>query len=645
MTPNNQVSPMIRISRGERDASARATHLEAAFEKYSKTTIERKQMSTTTNFKRIALVAVASLGLGVLSSVPSNAAINADTVTLSSATASQTTAETYTATSAVVTVSFFGAQNDSMSITAALTAAPDGNTALPLLQLVETSSAIVDTDSIAGAIADSTRKDDTVAANTAASVRAAAGTVTTTAKFAVYLQGASNAGPTKAGTYTVKITPLTIGNSGALQGSTAQTLTITVSTAAIASTTPSTATSKVYLQARSGNGTAYATPIADSVVSGTRTVATNPIGFVYYNSLNAAGGAVVESITAEISGPGILGSGAGGSPAAAGRSISIKNGDTVSVWADGTSGVGTISIKGSTSGVVLGTKTVTFYGAVATLAGTAETPILAVGANAEAVSVAAKDSASAKVGALAALENLYAFSSDTTIATVPATNLRATYAQDSALVTVTGVKAGTATITFGNASTLAASTITSAPVTVRVGSTAIASVTVAFDKATYVPGEKATITITLKDATGQLVVPDTYELWGSVSTAVTTGSGLTSAKTWSQGTGPAATETAVTTSALTGLKTYTVYMPVTAGEVSVTGTLAKALDTTYPAIGTLKTAAAIQGTVVTAKATVTDSGAAALAAVNALATTVASLRTLIVTLTNLVLKIQKKVKA
>jgi hypothetical protein len=596
-------------------------------------------MSTTTNFKRIALVAVAALGLGVLTSVPSSAAINADTVTLSSATASQTTAETYTATSAVATVTFFGAARDSMSVTAALTAAPAGNTSLPTLQLVETSSAFVDSTIT------NTRKivGDTISANTATSVMAVSSSVNTTAKFAVYLTGADGVtAPATAGTYTVKITPLTVGTSGALQGSTAQTLTITVSTAAIASTTPSTATSKVYLQAR---GTTYATPIADSVVSGTRTVASTPIGFVYYNSLNASGGAVVESITAEISGPGILGSGTGQSPAASGRSISIKNGDTVSVWADGTSGVGTISVKGSTSGVVLGTKTVTFYGAVATLAGTAETPILAVGANDEAVSVAAKDSSSAKVGALAALENLYAFSSDTTIATVPATNLRATYAQDSALVTVTGVKAGTATITFGNASTLAASTITSAPVTVRVGSTAVASVTVAFDKATYVPGEKATITVTLKDATGQLVVPDSYELWGSVSAAVTTGSGLTSAKTWSQGTGPAATETAVTTSALTGLKTYTVYMPVTAGEVSVTGTLAKALDTTYPPIGTLKTAAAIQGTVVTAKATVTDSGAAALAAVTALATTVASLRTLIVTLTNLVLKIQKKVKA
>jgi hypothetical protein len=76
-------------------------------------------------------------------------------------------------------------------------------------------------------------------------------------------------------------------------------------------------------------------------------------------------------------------------------------------------------------------------------------------------------------------------------------------------------------------------------------------------------------------------------------------------------------------------------MPVTPGVVTLTGTLAK----------TSPLAAAIQGKVITASATVTDSGSAALAAVTALATTVASLRTLIVTLTNLVLKIQKKVRA
>mgnify|MGYP007113549064 CR=1 FL=1 len=76
MTPKKQVSPAIRILRGERDASARATHLEAATRKFLVTTNERKQMSTKTNFKRIALVAVAALGLGVLSSVPAKAVGN-----------------------------------------------------------------------------------------------------------------------------------------------------------------------------------------------------------------------------------------------------------------------------------------------------------------------------------------------------------------------------------------------------------------------------------------------------------------------------------------------------------------------------------------------------------------------------------------
>jgi hypothetical protein len=72
--------------------------------------------------------------------------------------------------------------------------------------------------------------------------------------------------------------------------------------------------------------------------------------------------------------------------------------------------------------------------------------------------------------------------------------------------------------------------------------------------------------------------------------------------------------------------------PVAGGTIELTATGGAGL----PAAGQVE---------VKATATVTDSGAAALAAVQALATTVASLRTLITTLTNLVLKIQKKVKA
>jgi hypothetical protein len=53
----------------------------------------------------------------------------------------------------------------------------------------------------------------------------------------------------------------------------------------------------------------------------------------------------------------------------------------------------------------------------------------------------------------------------------------------------------------------------------------------------------------------------------------------------------------------------------------------------------------LTATVIKPEITITDSGAAALAAVTDLAAVVKGLRTLIVTLTNLVLKIQKKVKA
>ena len=71
-----EISQKVCMPKEKRDASARATHLEAATRKFLVTTIERKQMSTTTNFKRIALVAVAALGMGLLSSAPSQAAFS-----------------------------------------------------------------------------------------------------------------------------------------------------------------------------------------------------------------------------------------------------------------------------------------------------------------------------------------------------------------------------------------------------------------------------------------------------------------------------------------------------------------------------------------------------------------------------------------
>jgi hypothetical protein len=126
MTSNNQVSPVIRISQGDRDASARATHLEAANGKFPLTTNERKQMSTKTNFKRIALVAVAALGLGVLSSVPSQAVmIGTLSVTTSDANATTSLADSTTAGS--LTLRWLsGATADSVVVSTALNTQPTG---------------------------------------------------------------------------------------------------------------------------------------------------------------------------------------------------------------------------------------------------------------------------------------------------------------------------------------------------------------------------------------------------------------------------------------------------------------------------------------------------------------------------------------
>ncbi|CAB4577319.1 unannotated protein [freshwater metagenome] len=588
-------------------------------------------MSTTTNFKRIALVAVAALGLGLLNSAPSQAAINADTVTLSSATAAQSTAETYTATSAVVTVSFFGAQEDSMSITAALTAAPAGNTALPTLQLVETSSALIETNTALG------RRllvGETRTANAAVSVRALAGTVVTTAKFAVYLtEGNGVTAPSTAGSFGVRITPATIGASGALQGSAAVNLTITVTDAPALDKKVSAANSRVWLQGPAQSGNQTYVPFADSTVAISSAIPTavGATAHIYVLPANAANtNAARESLTVTTN-IGGLGTDSG---AILGRSLNVRGDGTqatrVYIFPDGNAGVASISVT-TASGVLLATKTVRFFGATTKLTGTAVTEIIGTSGT---VRVAARDAADVLMSSLRTGENVYAFSSDATIATVPTTAL--SYSVDSAVVTVTGVKAGTATITFGNATTLAASTIKSDPVSIRVGSTAIASVTVAFDKQSYAPGEKATVTLSTRDATNLLTVPGT-----AVPLFVSTGQGLVTDKAFLSSTIDTATTitTAAATSAtagtVAGTRTYTVFMPTTPGPVKLSATLSSD--------GALATA--IRGTEISATATVTDSGSAALAAVTALATTVASLRTLIVTLTNLVLKIQKKVRA
>jgi hypothetical protein len=249
-----------------------------------------------------------------------------------------------------------------------------------------------------------------------------------------------------------------------------------------------------------------------------------------------------------------------------------------------------------------------------------------VGTNSAALGVVAKDaSGNAYAGSLYVSSDALTVISDTaTACSYNATNARHE-------CSLTGVTAGTAKITVRDAAT--GPTVSSNVVSFTVTTASAATVKLAFDKATYAPGEKATLVIQVLDSAGKSLPAGTF------SNLFTTG-GITLSQAAGNGS-DTVTAVSATTVSLASLalgtttdpvKAYTIYMPATGGTFKATATG----GTSLPLTGQVA---------VSASATVTDNASAALAAVNALATTVASLRTLITTLTNLVLKIQKKVKA
>jgi hypothetical protein len=645
-------------------------------------------MSTKTTFKRIALVTVAALGFGVMSVVPSNAVINADSLTLSSATAAQTTAETYTATSAVATLNFLGASADSMTVVASLTSGPATSTALPYIRLVETASAIVDsTTGVIGGIAAGVA----IAPNVKSSVSASAAGVVT-AKYAVYLGTSATAAPAVAGTYVVKVTPaLTTGTTGG-GNATAQTLTITVTAAAALDTVITTATS-IITAGRVESGT------ADAIVTASKTLTANTNAVTAANikitPKNAAATTVGvtnasnagESMTAVITGPGSLGTGAWQTGASLGRAISVKAGDFVYVWSDGSSGVATITIS-SALGVVLATEKITFFGTATTITPKLETAVLnptavASGVNADAISVVVTDAAGVVVSNLDS--GLYVTSETTTIVSQSYAN-SCTFDTDDQVYycSLTGLVAGKTNITVGtksSATDVTVGRINAAKVAVRVGTQTAASVTVTADKASYAPGEKATLTVQLKDADGLDVADGIYTsifATGGITTDFVLGTG-------SDTTTATKVEAAATGNSIGGKRAYTLYMPQntgtitfswTTGGTAVTGTAPTAL------VGLLVANQAVKGTLAVsvsnpgteaataaaeeATAAANDATDAALSAAEAaeaatamaqeavdavaelssqVTALISALRAQITSLTNLVIKIQKKVKA
>ena len=166
-------------------------------------------MSTKTSFKRIALVAVAALGFGTLSVVPSSAAVpQADSVTLSTSATTGYVGGTYTTT---VNVAFGAlAAADSLTTTMSMSTNATGSTAFPVL-IVETPTVATTVNSLSAvsgtpATVMTTTETGTVAAGTM--VRAQAGYTVSFApdKLGTYLIQFKNSGGTNNATATWTVT-------------------------------------------------------------------------------------------------------------------------------------------------------------------------------------------------------------------------------------------------------------------------------------------------------------------------------------------------------------------------------------------------------------------------------------------------------
>jgi len=603
-------------------------------------------MSTTTNFKRIALVAVAALGMGVLSSVPSQAAtIGEAVVTVTNGTATLGNSDSVGAATIAVRA-FTESSSDTISINVTMGVKPSG--------------AVGGTDSIMVTAVDTATS---TAVTTLLGRGSAAGTwavpfgtdsasVGSSGTFGGSITGVSNgfaAGKfdyfldsglvRTAGTYTMNyIVKVYAGATVSTTKVYAGTFDIVVSNSAlgtVGSVTAAGTSTAVMTKQGTGEGT------DETDLSAVMTPTGAAIANIVVTQKTAAGLPSRESVTVTTSIGNLADAATLAGSTVSGKTLTLEsasNGvNTVYLFADGTSGRAAITIK--TTSVTFSAKSAVFYSTTVakidvtqlgtTLGGTAANVILAKAYDASGNQIIDNTS-------------VYAYSSNLDVINTGATTGTAcSYVATSAgqVCSLTGSTDGAATITLRNKSTAALSTVAGDKTAViNVNTKSPVAIKLAFDKATYAPGEAAYVRLWAVDSDGKPVAP------GVARTNLLAAGGISSTAAFGNGTVTDSltvntiSPTLATTTSSRGYASsdpiylVKVFMPASGGAVTISAKGGALLPT------------AGQVTV-TATATVTDSGAAALAAVNALATTVASLKTLITTLTNLVLKIQKKVKA
>ena len=643
-------------------------------------------MSTKTTFKRIALVAVAALGLGVLSVAPSQAVVS--TLAIGVTNGSTTTANSYsdTSTAAVVDVAFLALTvADTVTVTAILKSAPATavTTRLAKLTYMDTRTAI-GTTGASSTVGVGVQGGTSVTrwttfvhpeTSTGFTVIPSGAGAYAGGKFALSLDtrtATTSAGPAVlvAGTYTYTIvaTPYTTNTSTGVHGAGTPIIadvSIVVAATADASTTPS-AIKSFSTMATDAFPTAA---VSDSVVASVSTAGTTA-GYLTVGVRNDKDSTTaVDSVTATITGPGVLCENASG---ICGKSITLAaTGDQkFTIKADGVAGTAIISTKTNT--VTFSDKSVSFYAKAAkTITASVNNPVLVVGTNTKAIKATAVDAngtawtGTLYVYAVTAADALVGGSATTPVACSYDASKAAHYCPFDTIA------AGTANAIVIDAATVATATSSSSAVALTASANKPASVKLAFDKSSYAPFEKAIITVTPLDTTGKGLGGQTFTnlfATGGITANVAFGSTSDTLTAVTLTTSADASSTAPRTA---GAYTYVVYMPAqgtvtitatggtalaTAGQVAVTATAAvvnSSVDAATDAANEATDAANAATDAALAAADAADAATAAaqdasdaVAALSAtVATLVASLKAQITSLTNLVIKIQKKVKA
>jgi trimeric autotransporter adhesin len=470
---------------------------------------------------------------------------------------------------------------------------------------------------------------------------------------------------------------------------------VTVSYGAVPVISPSLSTA--YL----GQGNACATSAETTAIrvaktAGVALTSTSTTGATLcVNLKNTSGSAILgQAVSVSVSGPGLItlasgnGTGSTGTVRAASLTATAMESSSqvvVGISADGTAGAGTITL--TAGGVVIATKVVNFYGSVASLTATQNYKIARSGrtatstvssytlgsstssdtgltvATSPAVTIVAKDADGNVVPGVTVLADI---ADSTVLSAVNVTEAAGTALTigsagagnfiSNVVAAIGGVSGKSTTVTYKTAHpTVAGTYISATPVTFTLGgSKYLGKVTMKLNQDSYTPGEKMVLTFTAKDASGNAVYDGAAQSAATANKAV---SGAEMSGVYVDGELVIGDDELLYAPSVSGAFSITAFdgtdalgvSTVTASAAVESGAAEAAQDAANEATDAANAATDAANAAAEAADAATAAAQDAQAAVAELATKVASLmagiKAQITSLTNLVIKIQKKVRA